>query len=345
MAGVPDRAVVTALLEAATRAPSVHNSQPWLWEYDGRQLHLMADWSRQLRYGDPDGRDLLISCGAALHHAVVAAAALGWRATVRRLPRDPDEAILATLNLDEDHPSDAAATALQAIHERRTDRRTPSGDRVPNAKVEALVRAATTHGALALVLPDDASDDLRDLMLLAAVMQHSSDDYLRELGAWTHSTADDGVPDSSMIYRPGVTTPSGAGTRFPSGRLLDLGEPERTPRQAWLLLGTSSDDTRSRLRAGEALSALMLLACLQGLAVVPYTQPIEVDATRTGLERALLRGSANLQVIVRVAVPLQGQPAIRKTRRRPVADVLRDSSSDAVAAALARDRVPGPVVT
>lgn len=313
------------MVEAAIRAPSVHNSQPWLWEYDGRQLHLSADWSRQLRHGDPDGRDLAISCGSALHHLCVAASAMGWRATPHRLPSGSRHR-LASFDFTERAPSPVTAAALQAIHDRQTDRRVPSPTPVQRRQLDALVRTATIHGAIATQLPDEASEPLRDLMLLASVIQHSSDAYLEELAQWTHARGDDGVPDSSVVFRPSADDPSGAGTRFPSGFLLDHEPQDKPPRQAWLLLTTSSDDLRSRLRAGEALSAILLLAHLQGLAVVPYTQPIEVDAARQGIEHAMLRGSANLQVILRVAVPPPGSPALRRTRRRPVSEVLHVAS-------------------
>jgi hypothetical protein len=322
MSTSPDLVSIRLIIDAAVRAPSVHNSQPWLWEYDGERLHLTADWSRQLRYADPDGRDLLISCGAALHHVSVASAALGWAASIQRLPDRPDERRLATVTFTPRGTNEVHQAALQALHQRRTDRRTPSSEPIPSEKLDALVRAATIHGAFATLLPDEASDQLRDLMMLSSVLQQASDAYLEELAQWTHSTGDDGVPDSNVVWNPGRYIQGGAGTRFPNGRLLD-NEPEGKPRQAWILLTTSSDDTTSRLRAGEALSAILVMALLQGLSVVPYTQPIEVDTTRRGVENALLRGSSNLQVILRVAVPPKEAPNVRQTRRRPVDAVLK----------------------
>jgi hypothetical protein len=323
MSNSPDLVTIRLIVDAAVRAPSVHNSQPWLWEYDGERLHLMADWSRQLRYADPEGRDLLISCGSALHHACVAAGGLGWTATVQRLPDRPDERRLAAISFTPGGTNEVHQAALQALHERRTDRRAPSSQPVPGEKVDALVRAAMIHGAFATVLPDEASDQLRDLMMLSSVLQQSSDAYLEELAAWTHSKDDDGIPDSSVVWNPGQNISGGAGTRFPSGRLLDHEPDGGRPCQAWILLTTSSDDTISRLRAGEALSAVLILGLLQGLSIVPYTQPIEVDTTRKGVEKAMLRGSSNLQVILRVAVPPPEKPTVRQTRRRPVDAVLK----------------------
>ena len=59
-------------VERALRAPSVHNTQPWLWRINPRVIELHADWTRHLAATDPDRRDVLLSCGAALHHLQVA---------------------------------------------------------------------------------------------------------------------------------------------------------------------------------------------------------------------------------------------------------------------------------
>ena len=60
-------AAVRRIVEGATRAPSVHNTQPWLWRAHAHTLDLYADRSRRLGATDPEGRNLVISCGAALH--------------------------------------------------------------------------------------------------------------------------------------------------------------------------------------------------------------------------------------------------------------------------------------
>jgi len=80
------RAPVLELLRYAGRAPSVHNTQPWFWCVDGDRVTLFADREKQLEHADPDGRDLVLSCGAALHHLGVAATAAGWEARIDRMP-------------------------------------------------------------------------------------------------------------------------------------------------------------------------------------------------------------------------------------------------------------------
>ncbi|MDX6584329.1 MAG: hypothetical protein QOI10_3513, partial [Solirubrobacterales bacterium] len=68
----PGNATVLAALELAVRAPSLHNTQPWRWRVGDESVQLYLDQARQLPATDPEGRELIISCGAALHHLLVA---------------------------------------------------------------------------------------------------------------------------------------------------------------------------------------------------------------------------------------------------------------------------------
>src|SRR5512142_3516001 len=65
------------LLSWAVLAPSRHNTQPWLFEIEGDEVRLYADGSRALHATDPDGRELLMACGAALTNLTLAAAHFG----------------------------------------------------------------------------------------------------------------------------------------------------------------------------------------------------------------------------------------------------------------------------
>lgn len=82
----PDAETVRTVLTLAVRAPSIHNTQPWRWRVCPTSLELFSRPDMQLRSTDPDGRELILSCGVALHHCVVALASLGWQAKVNRFP-------------------------------------------------------------------------------------------------------------------------------------------------------------------------------------------------------------------------------------------------------------------
>src|SRR5258708_33440700 len=69
---------IDGLLAPAARAPSIFNTQPWLFGVTTYTIELYADPSGKLRT-DLTGRQMLISCGAALFGLRLAVRALGYR--------------------------------------------------------------------------------------------------------------------------------------------------------------------------------------------------------------------------------------------------------------------------
>ena len=74
MSGTDTDALVAAA-EAALRAPSIFNSQPWRWHVTADELELLTDPDRQLPVVDPEHMMSTLSCGIALHHARTALSA------------------------------------------------------------------------------------------------------------------------------------------------------------------------------------------------------------------------------------------------------------------------------
>src|SRR6266540_575997 len=150
----PDHETLRGAIALATRAPSVHNTQPWRWLLGDSTVHLMADWTRQLPATDPDGRDLLISCGTALHHLRVALAALGWAGEVHLLPNQGDPTHLAAVEPHPHVPSKEDIALAAAIPVRRTDRRRFSSWPVPPGHLELMIHRAGRAGALLVPVTD-----------------------------------------------------------------------------------------------------------------------------------------------------------------------------------------------
>src|SRR3954447_19373304 len=94
-----DELVDRSLLQAATAAPSIHNSQPWRFAVGESRIQVYADPDRHLRRSDDAGRSLLISCGAALFNLRVAAEHLALDARVRLVP-NRGSTLVAVVDLD-----------------------------------------------------------------------------------------------------------------------------------------------------------------------------------------------------------------------------------------------------
>jgi len=84
---------IAAYVVTAVWAPSVHNTQPWWFSVAGQEISLYADFGRQLMVADPGGREMMISCGAALFTARLALRSLGYIPEACVLP-DPGRPLL-----------------------------------------------------------------------------------------------------------------------------------------------------------------------------------------------------------------------------------------------------------
>src|SRR3978361_204080 len=91
------KAVLRRAAVRATRAPSVHNTQPWRFHTSLGDWQRFPPASRQLQALDPTGRQLVISCGCALMNARLSIAAQGLAADVERFPEPGQPEVFARI--------------------------------------------------------------------------------------------------------------------------------------------------------------------------------------------------------------------------------------------------------
>ena len=289
----------------------------------------LAEWGssctptarRQLPFADPLGRELVISCGAALHHLQVAASALGWETDVDRLPDGPASSVLARIKLRRGERSEEADADLSAIADRCTDRRRFTSWPVPDERLQHLANVAAAKGVHAAPLLD-VSERFRAELLVRRAVEHQSTDqrFALEQQRWIDHSAVDGIPST---VTPLEVSTAGGDHLSPFSPSL-TGETERVIEGAdgLVVLCSGSDDPASWLRAGEGLSALWLTATTQGLSVVPLSQVIEVEETRQALQQEVLGGLAHPLILIRIGWQSISRSHLQRTSRRPVDDVL-----------------------
>ena len=312
--------VVHRLVSLATRAPSVHNTQPWRWRFQDGLIELYADWTRRLGAADPAGRNLVISCGAALHHFQVAARATGWSVEVTRLAADDDPTLLAQIRLRPAPPSRSAAADVRAIQDRCTDRRRFTSWPVPIERLDLLAQVVSEQDGQATPLTDVA-DRFRVEMLVAQAhrVQERDSSISAEAERWTDHDTHDGVPSAHLPQADDL--PESRRSRFSGGALEDEGRAVESG-DGLILLNGADDSPASWLRAGESLSTLWLRAVHDGLSVVPLSQVIEVAETRDAIQHQVLGGAATPLLLVRVGWQAIGRSQLAPTPRRPVDEVL-----------------------
>ncbi|OBI40293.1 NAD(P)H nitroreductase [Mycobacterium kyorinense] len=319
-AAFPSAETIRTALTLATQAPSVHNTQPWRWRVGDHSIHLYANHDLQLRSTDPDGRDLMISCGLSLHHCVIAFAALGWLARVHRFPNPDYIDHLAVIELAPYPSTDANIELAAAIPRRRTDRRNYSSRPVSVEDVALMGARAARAGVMLRKV--EALTHLSELVAQAAARHAESLDYLNELSTWSGRYASRaGVPARNTPHSdPAAVIPRRV---FVGPALHETSTaPTVFDNAVVLALGTRDDDALARLRAGEATSLVLLAATASGLASCPITEPLEIAEIREEVRADVFGTSGFPQMLLRIGWPLADADPIPATPRRPLSDVV-----------------------
>jgi hypothetical protein len=328
------------LLRAATAAPSVHNTQPWQLAVGPDRVDVFADPSRRLHHGDPEGRSMLVSVGAAVLSLRVAFAHLGLVVDVA-LDQDLDANLRDHLRNGSDAPfpvarvgatgaaavrldgSPSLARLLPALWSRRTNRRPFRAEPVPPALLDVFSAAAEAEGARLRPVVDPSSVAAIVGLLRAAERVEAVDPaLLGERAAYVGGRGRAaGIPVASLGPRP--SDPEGRS----SGATRDLGVGVAAVRESatfesaptLALLGTSGDEPADWVRAGQALQRLWLELTTAGLHASLLNQPLEHPDLRAALLSYAPGAGAAAQVLLRIG---HGEP-VPPTPRRPLSEVRR----------------------
>jgi nitroreductase len=308
------------LIGTAARAPSVHNTQPWRFQVGEYVIDLYADLSRKLRV-DPLGREMLISCGAALFGLRLAVRSIGYQPVVELLPDPGRLRLLARVRLGAAEAMTARERQmLAALPHRHTHRGPFAPGPLPAGLVPGLQHDALAEGA-ELVLIDQAIayQKLADVADAASRRQDLDPVARAELRRWSRDPGDpgrDGVPaqafPASAARRPGQLPQRD----FDLGRGLGLLPADGPPPAATAVLITRGDGRADWLRAGQALHRLLAHAAGSWVFASLHTQPLEADVIRALIrERLALPGAP--QMMLQLGLARTTHP----TARRPPAEL------------------------
>lgn len=321
------------VIELATLAPSLHNSQPWRFVADGDVIDVYADRGRLVKVIDPTGRQLAVSCGGALLLARLGVRAQGRHCALELLPDPSNEDHLARLTVGGAEPATSDEQALVAAASVRHSHRGAFDPRpLPAGLVDALrAAAAAEDGWLHVVARREDLVALAVLLERAEQTEQHDPAYVEELRRWVRdaATSEDGLPAS-------VVDAGAAGERATPVSLRDFapqdedaadrapasdGPPPEVERPLIVVLGTDRDDPQSWLVAGMAMLRVLLRAAVDGVQASLLGPVIDLPSTR-----ALLRSELGLVGHPQMLLRMGYAGEIAGTGRRPVAAVLTEGS-------------------
>ncbi len=316
-AAAPDEKLLF-LLNYAILAPSSHNTQPWLFQLQGHELDVIADLNRSLSICDPENRELIMSCGAALHHLRVAARYFGHDSRVETFPEPDSPYLLARFSLGGPiEPTAEDMLLFNSIPKRHTNRGAFLPDPLPDALLDVLSQTVERYGCWLQFFQDDESRfQIADIVAEADRVQWADKLFRRELANWltpNRSPRRDGIPG----YAQGKGDLTSDAEPF-LVRTFDLGKGRAArDREVALhspvlaVLGSAGDAKADWLNAGQALSAILLRARVEDVWASFLSQAVEVPSTRARLE-TLAAAKGAPQILLRLGFGPEANPTPRR---------------------------------
>jgi nitroreductase len=314
------------LLNYAILAPSGHNTQPWSFKLVNDAVELHTDLTRALPIVDPDNRELIISCGAALFHLKIAINYFGYQDVVKIFPTEDKPDLLARIGIgNKKLVSDKEKLLFHAILQRRTNR-LPFADRqLDRSFLSELSLAASSPSTQLQIIPDNLRQTIINLIVRGDRLQLANPLFRQELARWIrsgNSPHHDGIP----IYAQGIDEQFDALTPIISLaiRSFNLGKSQSAQNQKLaaqapvLVLLTSKHDTpHDWLATGEALAHLLLRAKVDRVWASFFNQPIQISQLRSQL-KALFPEHGYPQILLRLGYGRD----IKPTPRRSVGEII-----------------------
>lgn len=319
---------VAMLLRAGTAAPSLYNSQPWRFVITGHEVSIFADPQRKSPIADPEGRQQVIACGAALLNIRLAIRSLGYQTQVSLWPDGKSSDHLVTVRRGGPMEQTAADRKLFAqIHQRHTNREQFGSRSIIPAARQILRYEAGTEGAW--LRPIDSAADrgcVINLLVRAIRAQRSNHALAVEMAQWLHSEVSvDGMPIAAWrgaeFPVPGLDDGIGIGVgnwEQAIGKLVRA--------HTFFILATSNDRPVDWLVAGQALQRSLLSATQLQLAASFFNQIVESPPLRSELVERLGM-PAHPQMMLRVGYPAH---RVRATGRRALDAVLDEPTPSSI---------------
>ena len=218
----------------------MHNTQPWRFTVTGQAIELYTDTSRQL-LEDLAGREMIISCGAALFGLRLAIRSLGYQPEVDLFPGPGQRRLLARVRAGRPvrMTSDERAM-LRAVPHRHTHRGPFEPGPLPEDLLVRLQEDAAAEGATLAVI--DRGPAYQQLMAILAAWSRRRDLYptshaevqsRAETQRWTREAgneARDGVPAQAFPTGAGHEAGPPAAARLRPGARLGLPAVRRSAR-------------------------------------------------------------------------------------------------------------------
>lgn len=319
------------MIENAIKAPSGHNTQPWLFKICDSEIDICPDFTKSLPVVDPDNRELFVSLGCATENLCIAASHKGYRGDVTIMDNGVIKIMLSQDSLN------MASSLYPQIPIRQTNRSIYNGKIIPEDSI-ALLKSVGAEASIGVHFFKNGTPEyqvISEMVYKGNNIQMSDKNFKEELRQWMrynkkhqNATKDGlsyavfGAPNiPRFIAKPIIT-------RAINEKSQNKNDRKRIESSShFILLTTSSNTVEQWINLGRTLERILLKTTEMGISHAYLNQPNEVS--ELSLEMAQRLGISNEYptVLIRIGYGKKMPYSLRRDARACILHVVSESNN------------------
>ena len=272
------------LATLASRAPSGHNTQPWLFDQEGDTFIIHPDFSKALPVVDPDHRELYISLGCAAENTLLASG--------KQLTMDNEQKQLRidngqlTIKIQEEKIVNCQLSIVHSITSRQMNRRLYNRHPITAKSLSALT-AVRPEANTNFYLWENGSEPferLKPFIRKGNEIQMNDPAFLAELKSWIryNKRQAEATRDGLSYAVFGAPNLPACLSKAIMGNMLKSSVQNRSDMKKLAsashvaLFTTQHNTIEEWIRLGQTLQRFLLATTQEGIATAFLNQPCEV---------------------------------------------------------------------
>lgn len=296
--------IALKIIRQAVKAPSGHNTQPWLFKYGRDYIDIIPDFSKKLEVVDPQNRELYISIGCAVENTIIASEYYGFHSKIEL--RNSENG-LQVRNVLEKSDQELKNSLYPYIAKRGTNRRIYKEKLIEKHLMTMIQEMLVEkHVSIQFFSKKDAFEMLAPYILEANELQVSNADFKKELVSWMRFSEKGALQKGDGLYSACMGIPNLGSLIGPHFIQFVLNPKMETKRILKIMQHTShfalfsieNDTPEGWIQLGRIFQRFGLLTTKLGIAHSHLNMPCEVDTIREKMEKSLnLEGETPLLLI------------------------------------------------
>lgn len=310
------------MIEQAIKAPSGHNTQPWLFKENENSIEIHPDFSKTLPVVDPDNRELFISLGCATENLCIAASEKGFDTEVYVTHKG---IIRITLTKTENRVTNPLFAQIAV---RQTNRSVYNGRTIPADTINMLKEIPLEKGIRLHFYGNGTTeyDSITNYVRTGNSIQMRDKAFKTELQSWMRynkkhqNTYNDGLsyavfgaPNLPMfIVKPIMK-------RALNEKSQNKGDVKKMESSSHFVLFTTQNNTIEEwVNLGRSLERLLLQSTGFGIAHAHMNQPNEIKELAVQMAETLHLSGENPVILLRIGYG----KTLPYSKRRDVEEVI-----------------------